>query len=62
MKVKKPYGSIEESVESQLNSSKHFEGGKLPLDISALAKRMKKIDPDGEKALKIAKKYRRKGD
>lgn len=58
MKVKKPYGSIEETTENQLRSSKCFEGGKPPLDLLALAKRMKEYDPDGKKALKLAKKYR----
>lgn len=60
MKLKIKYGSTEEVIKNQLTNPKYFEGGEPMLDISVLAKKMKEYDPDGEKALVLAKKYRRK--
>lgn len=58
MKIIKPYGSENESLKNELENPKCFEGGTPTTDISVLAEKMKKFDPDGKKALKIAKKYR----
>lgn len=52
--------SNDEIVRNELTSPKHFEGGKtLPLPLTERVKRMEKIDPGGQKAYELAKKYRR---
>jgi hypothetical protein len=53
MKVRKKYGSKSKDLG-------HFGGEGSDLNISAWAKKMKEYDPDGKKALKLAKKYRKK--
>lgn len=53
------YGSQRELDKDALANPKNFEGGRPATDISAWAKKMKEKDPDGEKADKIAAKYRK---
>jgi len=54
MKVIKPlHGSLGSKSESLADSKPE------PVSISELAKALKKYDPDGSKALAIAKKYRK---
>lgn len=54
------YGSWDELDREELRNPKHFEGGNPPSDISAWAKKMKEVDPDGTKAAALAEKYRKK--
>lgn len=57
MKVRKPYGSQHELTSRPENLA---DSKAKPLSLSEFAKALKKNDPDGSKAIAIAKKYRKK--
>lgn len=56
MKVKNPYGSHHELYSSKPENLADSKPD--PVSLSELAKALIKHDPDGSKALAIAKKYR----
>lgn len=57
MKVRKPYGSQCELAKRPENLA---DFKPEPLSLSEFAKALKKNDPDGSKAIAIARKYRKK--
>jgi len=54
------YCTEEEITMHELKDPKFFEGGRPLVDISAWAKKIKEVDPDGKKARALANKYAKK--
>ena len=61
MNKKISYGSINEVIQREMTNPKCFEDDKpLPQSFAVGVERLDEYDPEGEKAHKLAKKYRKK--